>query len=126
MALKLAFTSFASAGVPFENVYGMFSVEAQAARGIATVTAARAPASHGDDSVLRFCAEQAQAWADEPVLPAPLLRGRDLLELGYPEGPRIGEILGWVRDAQLEDELRTPEEAVRRVRDRYPLPPRED
>lgn len=83
-------------------------------------------ASHGDDSVLRFCEEQLEAWASEPVLPDPLLGGRELLDLGYAQGPRLGEILAWVRDRQLEEDIRTPEEAVRRVRDRYPLRPRED
>ena len=38
-------------------------------------------------------------------LPEPLLRGRDLLEMGYRPGPRLGEILDRAFDAQLEGEL---------------------
>ncbi|MFP6664690.1 MAG: CCA tRNA nucleotidyltransferase [Deltaproteobacteria bacterium] len=41
----------------------------------------------------------------EELHPEPLLRGRDLLQLGYPEGPRLKIILEDALDAQLEGDL---------------------
>jgi hypothetical protein len=40
--------------------------------------------------------------------------------MGYEAGPRIGEILRAIEDAQLDGALRTREEAESFVRDRFP------
>ena len=77
-------------------------------------------ASHGAFDILAFCRAQLAAYAEEPILPPPLLTGRDLLALGYAPGPPLGAMLRWVQDEQLEGRIRSPEEAVRRVRARYP------
>ena len=53
--------------------------------------------------------------------PSPLLRGGDLLALGYPHGPRLGEILKEVMKRQIAGEVRDKEEALRFVRKEYPL-----
>jgi len=82
-------------------------------------------ASHGDLSLAAFCRERLASYADEPVLPEPLLAGRDLLALGYAPGPLLGTILRAVRDLQLDGVLTTHAEAVRRVRRDYPVPSRE-
>jgi len=52
----------------------------------------------------------------EPVLPPPLLRGRDLLKMGLRPGPLIGKILKEVETRQLNGELRSREEAIHWVR----------
>jgi poly(A) polymerase len=52
--------------------------------------------------------------------PAPLITGADLIVAGYRPGPRFGEILSAVEDAQLEHRLRTPAEALEWVLARYP------
>jgi poly(A) polymerase len=54
------------------------------------------------------------------IKPTPLITGDDLIAAGYHPGPRFGEILSAVEDAQLEHRLRTPGEALEWVRDRYP------
>ena len=72
--------------------------------------------------VLAFLEEQLEAFANEPVVPPPLLTGRDLIDLGYPTGPSMGRILRWVQDEQLEGRLQDKEDAVRRVREKYPEP----
>jgi poly(A) polymerase len=77
-------------------------------------------ASHGDFDVLDFCRAQLTAYANEPIVPPPLLRGRDLLALGYRPGPRMGRILRWVQDAQLDGRVSDAEEAARLVRERFP------
>jgi poly(A) polymerase len=88
--------------------------------------AADCGASHGDDRLLRFCEDTLRSYAQEPILPPPLVTGHDLLALGYAQGPRLGRILSWVRDLQLEGGTVAKDDAVRRVRRRFPLSPRED
>ncbi len=49
----------------------------------------------------------------EVISPPKLLNGRDLMrELGLEEGPRIGQLLEAVREAQVEGKVRTREEAL--------------
>lgn len=81
--------------------------------------AADCGASHGKTDALAFCRDRLAAFGSEPVVPPPLIRGRDLLELGYAPGPRLGRIIRWALDLQLEGEVATKEEAVRRVRERW-------
>ncbi len=54
---------------------------------------------------------------DAHRLPPPLLRGRDLLALGLPPGPAIGQILRAVYERQLDGELETAEQALSAARD---------
>ena len=58
--------------------------------------------------------------ADE-IKPAPLITGADLIAAGFRPGPRFGEILSAVEDAQLEHRLRTPAEALEWVLSQWPL-----
>ena len=51
---------------------------------------------------------------------APLVTGADLIASGYAPGPRMGEMLRWIQDEQLEGRVTTRDEAVRRVRERFP------
>jgi len=48
--------------------------------------------------------------------PEPLLFGRHLLELGFPPGPKMGEILRSIFDVQLNGEIQSLEEAKEWVR----------
>jgi poly(A) polymerase len=53
----------------------------------------------------------------EVISPPKLISGNDLMdEFGLEEGPRIGELLEAVREAQVEDEVRTKEEALALVK----------
>ncbi|MDF1702589.1 MAG: CCA tRNA nucleotidyltransferase [Planctomycetota bacterium] len=84
--------------------------------------AADCAASHGFEDILLFLRERLAAYANEPVLPPPLLKGKDLIDLGYPAGPAMGTILRWVQDEQLEGRLADRDAAVRRVRVEFPNP----
>ncbi|WP_321476994.1 CCA tRNA nucleotidyltransferase [uncultured Paludibaculum sp.] len=53
---------------------------------------------------------------EEQLRPAPLLTGRDLIDLGYRPGPAMGEMLRAVEEQQLEEKLHTREEAIAYVR----------
>ncbi len=59
----------------------------------------------------------------EPPPRAPLLTGNDLRELGYPPGPAFREILGALRDEQLEGSLETRDAAVAWVVGKFPMKP---
>jgi poly(A) polymerase len=72
--------------------------------------------SFGDLTHYEFLVEQAEMLKQQPAIRPPLLKGNDLLALGLPRGKRIGELLQEVREKQLADELKTPEEARRWVK----------
>jgi poly(A) polymerase len=72
-------------------------------------------ASNRDLRYVEFCARRRTELAQEEIRPPRLLGGDDLRALGYPEGPRVGEILRALEEAQLEGEVRTRAEAERFV-----------
>jgi len=49
----------------------------------------------------------------------PMLEGRDLLDLGYKEGPRIGKILRILRMARLDGLVETREDEIEWVLGRF-------
>ncbi|MEI9961727.1 MAG: CCA tRNA nucleotidyltransferase [Limisphaerales bacterium] len=67
--------------------------------------------SHGMLEHYEFLVEQAVELAKQPAIRPPLLTGNDLIELGMKPGAAIGALLHEVREKQLQDELKTAEEA---------------
>jgi poly(A) polymerase len=78
-----------------------------------------ATASSGDLTHYDFCTAKLCVLGEQEIRPEPLLRGRDLIDLGYEPGPQLGAILEAVNEAQLEGALRTKEEATDWVRGRF-------
>ncbi len=76
-------------------------------------------ASNGDLTTYDFCIAKREEIGTEQLRPAPLLSGRDLLDLGWSPGPRIGEVLREVEDRQLEGELGSKEAALAWVRETF-------
>ena len=74
----------------------------------------------GNLEAYEFCRAKQAELAQEPQLPDPLLRGRDLIALGHRPGPRFREILDRAFDAQLEGEFTSPEAARAWVLGHYP------
>jgi putative nucleotidyltransferase with HDIG domain len=68
-----------------------------------------------------FARERFSAMPEEEVRPKPLITGRELIAAGYPPGARFKEMLRAAEDAQLEGTVATQEEALRLVRERFPL-----
>ena len=66
-----------------------------------------------------FLLRKREEFANEPIIPPPLVRGDDLIALGLKPGPRFGEILEAVETRQLEGSLRTREEALEWVKREY-------
>ena len=68
--------------------------------------------SHGDLENYHFLVSKESEFAQEPLIPARLVRGDDLIAMGLRPGPRIGELLEAVQTAQLEGEIKTRAEAL--------------
>jgi tRNA nucleotidyltransferase/poly(A) polymerase len=62
-------------------------------------------------AALEFCRERL-AWPAERLNPTPLLDGGELIRHGLAPGPQFAELLEQVRDAQLEGEIATRDEAL--------------
>jgi poly(A) polymerase len=77
--------------------------------------------SHGMMDNYDFLRQKREEFANEPIIPPPLVRGDDLLALGLKPGPKIGEILEAVETRQLEGALRDREAALEWVKREYSL-----
>src|SRR5438874_3626917 len=66
-----------------------------------------------------FLLRKREEFANEPIIPPPLLRGDDLIAIGFKPGPEFGEILEAVETRQLEGRLRNADEALEWVKKRY-------
>ncbi len=75
-------------------------------------------ASHRNLDNYEFLKQKAAELPPEVVKPAPLITGHDLLALGLKPGPLVGQILREVEEAQLEERLRSREEALAFARQR--------
>ena len=75
--------------------------------------------SNGDLRYYHFCQERLAGLNEEEIRPAPLVRGGDLIALGYTPGPLFAEILRDVEDKQLGGELTSREQALDWIRKYY-------
>ena len=75
--------------------------------------------SNGDLSYYRFCQERRGGLDDEEMRPEPLVRGGDLIELGFKPGPQFKEILRQVEDAQLGGELHSRDDAIEWIKTKF-------
>src|SRR3984893_11375721 len=77
--------------------------------------------SHGMMDNYEFLLRKREEFANEPIIPPPLVRGGDLIALGMKPGPKFGEILEAVETRQLEGALKDREEALDWVKREYSL-----
>jgi len=77
-------------------------------------------ASHGLMAAYDFIMEKYNDFEEEEIKPAPILSGRELIEMGYKPGPLFSEILNFVEEAQLEGDISNTEEARKAVSETYP------
>jgi tRNA nucleotidyltransferase/poly(A) polymerase len=78
--------------------------------------------SHGMLDNLDFLMQRRDEFAHEPLIPEPLITGRDLIAQGRKPGPEFKEILDAVQTQQLEGTLNTRDEAIAWVDQQYPRP----
>jgi len=69
--------------------------------------------SHGDLQTYDLLVNKQKEFENEPIIPPPLVTGRDLIALGLKPGPRFGEILEAVQTAQLDGEIKDRAGALR-------------
>jgi poly(A) polymerase len=68
-----------------------------------------------------FLLRKREEFANEPIIPPPLVRGEDLIALGLKPGPKFGEILEAVETQQLEGGLTSHEQALSWIKREYGL-----
>jgi poly(A) polymerase len=76
--------------------------------------------SHRNLENYEFLKAKAAEMPPEVLKPQPLLTGHDLLALGLKPGPLVGQILHEVEELQLEERLKTHEEALEFAKTRLP------
>jgi len=77
-------------------------------------------ASHGLTAAYDFVMQKYNDFEEEEIKPAPLISGRELIEMGYKPGPLFSDILNFVEEAQLEGEITNRQEAIEAVLENYP------
>jgi putative nucleotidyltransferase with HDIG domain len=75
--------------------------------------------SNGDLSYYRFCQERRGELTEKEIRPEPLVRGGDLIELGFKPGPQFKDILRQVEDAQLGGELHSRDQAIEWIKSKF-------
>jgi hypothetical protein len=78
--------------------------------------------SHKRLDVYDLLVRESEELRRKPQMIPPLLAGADLLAMGMKPGPGLGSLLAEVREKQLQEELRTPDEARAWVRERMRQP----
>ncbi len=78
--------------------------------------------ANGDLQYYDFCRQKMVELKEEEIRPQPLLKGQDLIAMGFAPGPIFKKILKEVEEAQLEREITTKEQAIEWVTQRYKRP----
>ncbi len=72
--------------------------------------------SHGSTENVDFLQRKAAELPPETLKPKPLLTGHDLIALGVKPGPALGRILRELQDLQMDERLKSREEALAYIR----------
>ena len=75
--------------------------------------------SHRRLDAYDFLVAQSVELANQPEIRLPLLAGADLMALGLEPGKEMGKMLAEIRNKQLQDELKTPDEARDWVKSKF-------
>lgn len=78
-------------------------------------------ASHGKLNNWEFCKQKLSELKPQEIKPDPLINGHDLIRMGYKTGPLFKQILTTTEDAHLEGQIKTHEDALKFVREKFPL-----
>ena len=69
--------------------------------------------------ILRFWTDKLQNTKLTEMNPKKFIKGKDLIKLGFKEGPKIEEILTIVEDEQLEERIKNKNQAIEFVKRKY-------
>jgi putative nucleotidyltransferase with HDIG domain len=74
-----------------------------------------------DEVVEDHCLKILDFYREKDIVhPPPLITGHDVMALGYPPGPRIGQILSYIRQKQVEGEIKNREGALKVLIEKFP------
>jgi len=76
--------------------------------------------SHGKLDMYDYAKTHLEEMGEEQIRPKLLLTGNDLIAAGYKPGPGFKAMLEAAEDAQLEGSVKTKEQALRLVREKFP------
>jgi poly(A) polymerase len=76
--------------------------------------------SHAMLDNYEFLHRKEEEFANEPLIPPPLVNGDDLIALGWKPGPKFKEVLDAVQTRQLEGALTSREQALDWVKTQFP------
>ena len=75
-----------------------------------------------DEVVENHCLRILKLFNEKDVVhPPSFITGHDVMALGYSSGPRGGEILNFIRQKQVEGEIKNREEALRILREKFEI-----
>lgn len=80
--------------------------------------AARGPKVEDENIRRHFAGAEAilKAYFEPPDVYVPLITGAEVMKItGIPEGPRVGVIMNMLKNAEIRGEIKTKEEAIRRL-----------
>jgi poly(A) polymerase len=84
----------------------------EASRGILSV--------QNDEVVEAHCLRTLELFREKDIVhPPPLITGHDVMAMGYSSGPKVGQILSFIRHKQVEGEIKNREEALKVLKDRF-------
>jgi tRNA nucleotidyltransferase/poly(A) polymerase len=73
-----------------------------------------------DEVVEGHCLRILEWYREKDIVhPPPLINGHDVMALGYSPGPQVGQILDFIRQKQVEGEIKNREEALRVLKKRF-------
>jgi putative nucleotidyltransferase with HDIG domain len=73
-----------------------------------------------DEVVESHCLRILELFKEKDIVhPPPFVTGHDVMALGYSSGPRVGQILNFIRQKQVEGEIKNREEALRSLRKEF-------
>ncbi|MGJ8726514.1 MAG: CCA tRNA nucleotidyltransferase [Roseibacillus sp.] len=71
--------------------------------------------SNGFTDNFDFLSEKVEEFANEPIIPPPLVTGKDLITRGLEPGPMFREILDEIQNQQLEGTIKDRDDALRLI-----------
>ncbi len=76
-------------------------------------------ASHGMMKAYEFIINKRSEFTEDQIKPEPLIKGDDLIKLGFKPGPIFSKILSSVEEMQLEGNITNKDQAIDYVREAF-------
>jgi len=76
-------------------------------------------ASHKKLGNYQLIKEKLETLTEEDIKPEALITGHDLIELGLKPGPQFSQILDYIKEEQLEENIKTKQEAINLVKKKF-------